>query len=817
MNNLTAIFAFLRKHKQALTVLLIGAALAGWCFLAVSSLSIKTATGDEGVYLASAGHLLTHRSWDLPTSRIHAPLATYWQGLWLLIFPQQSLHSQLTVARIAGLFWFFLFLFGIRRLAGYFFRGKEPHLCLVLSLLSVTIMAHARLASTDVPFLALITLLLYRLCLWWDVRHAWNAVAVGVLLGLCILTKFTATLLVPYVLLVLAIRATRSKRPFTHLIDGILICGIAWFFLNAGYFFSGFGEAGRETFWLSDAFSEMGRWRAGRLLLQCFPMPYLYGLDFQKYLSEFGSPSYFHGAFTMDGIPFYYFLVLLIKTPPSFLILVITGLVIVPGRKKGFFRHPVMWLLPVIYLAYFSLSCKTQLGIRHMLPLWPFFLIAAAAATSHLWNSGKITVRIGLVCIYLAQLVEFVNIHPDYIAYFSPFFGGPKKGYLWLADSNIDWNQDAGRVVRFVEAARETVYVNPVTPVTGKVIVSVSKYQNYINPEKQFLWLHGFEPSGYIGYSWLLFDLAPEDFIKRLERDPGNLDYRITLAELCVNMNRLPLAQRTLTAAEGTSVREPKFWVLLGRIFLARGFTGEAVTSFNEGLALRKADVSCLNGLTWTMAQIADSAELTALERKRLVARAFQRCWREPPGEIRAYEEWIGKGERIPWAWNNLGVLYYGDGRLDESEKAFRKALEADPFFTDSLANLLVLYEERNAVEAWEDTFQRYAELAGTTREHIQPRLYHGAGTVIGSSLVLRWIPPPATDYYRAWYEMYRDIRSAGDADSLLQYAELAVFFDVAPTSLAVLERAASGSGAGHEMMQAEQLLSLRSRLPLFR
>ena len=39
---------------------------------------------------------------------------------------------------------------------------------------------------------------------------------------------------------------------------------------------------------------------------------------------------------------------------------------------------------------------------------------------------------------------------PDYLAYFNEFIGGPRNGYHWLGDSNVDWGQDLKGLKRFM-------------------------------------------------------------------------------------------------------------------------------------------------------------------------------------------------------------------------------------------------------------------------------------------------------------------------------------------------------------------------------
>jgi hypothetical protein len=42
-------------------------------------------------------------------------------------------------------------------------------------------------------------------------------------------------------------------------------------------------------------------------------------------------------------------------------------------------------------------------------------------------------------------------IHPHYLSYFNELIGGPGRGHLYLADSNIDWGQDLKRLAKYAK------------------------------------------------------------------------------------------------------------------------------------------------------------------------------------------------------------------------------------------------------------------------------------------------------------------------------------------------------------------------------
>ena len=49
----------------------------------------------------------------------------------------------------------------------------------------------------------------------------------------------------------------------------------------------------------------------------------------------------------------------------------------------------------------------------------------------------------------VALALTVLTRHPHYLSYFNELVGGPPRGHLYLADSNIDWGQDLKRLSRY--------------------------------------------------------------------------------------------------------------------------------------------------------------------------------------------------------------------------------------------------------------------------------------------------------------------------------------------------------------------------------
>jgi hypothetical protein len=107
---------------------------------------------------------------------------------------------------------------------------------------------------------------------------------------------------------------------------------------------------------------------------------------------------------------------------------------------KGMWINEMFLLIPAATIfCFFSLNHKA-IGLRYILPVYPFlFVFASRAAQSFLSNKMLTGLSVALIGWYVGASCY---IHPHYLAYFNELAGGPDNGYKYLVDSNLDWGQD---------------------------------------------------------------------------------------------------------------------------------------------------------------------------------------------------------------------------------------------------------------------------------------------------------------------------------------------------------------------------------------
>jgi hypothetical protein len=103
-------------------------------------------------------------------------------------------------------------------------------------------------------------------------------------------------------------------------------------------------------------------------------------------------------------------------------------------------------VLPPAYLFLTGMATSYNIGIRHMLPVYPLLLAAAVLVLFRaLPPRGAAAVLLAGAAL---QLGETLRVHPHELSFFNGAAGGPANGAAWLNDSNLDWGQDLERLAR---------------------------------------------------------------------------------------------------------------------------------------------------------------------------------------------------------------------------------------------------------------------------------------------------------------------------------------------------------------------------------
>jgi hypothetical protein len=94
---------------------------------------------------------------------------------------------------------------------------------------------------------------------------------------------------------------------------------------------------------------------------------------------------------------------------------------------------------------------RLNLGVRHVLPAYPFFLLLTGFAVAELLNGPRRWPRVMLALVGTWLLVGTLRVFPHFLSYFNEVAGGPRNGIHWLVDSNLDWGQDLARLGQWMQ------------------------------------------------------------------------------------------------------------------------------------------------------------------------------------------------------------------------------------------------------------------------------------------------------------------------------------------------------------------------------
>jgi hypothetical protein len=175
---------------------------------------------------------------------------------------------------------------------------------------------------------------------------------------------------------------------------------------------------------------------AGRLHL--LPESWLYGLADVRSMAN-GMTSYFMGRNYEHGVWFYFPVLFTIKSTLGMMgLLFVTMVTIARGWLRG--RALVFLVLPPVVYLIVAMDSHLNIGARHILPVWIFCCVIAAAGAVALMRRGRVGVWVvGLLLVM--HVGTTLRAAPNYMAYANEAWGGPTQTYRYLSDSNTDWAQ----------------------------------------------------------------------------------------------------------------------------------------------------------------------------------------------------------------------------------------------------------------------------------------------------------------------------------------------------------------------------------------
>jgi 4-amino-4-deoxy-L-arabinose transferase-like glycosyltransferase len=348
------------------------------------------------------------------------------------------------------------------RLARELFGARAALFAVALYSLEPTLLAHGRVVQTDVPAAfgyLLTTFAAYR----YVQRRDWRAaLLLGAAGGLAILGKFSMLLVGPGTGLLFLFLLWRGKRERGRLLrHAALTAAAALLVINAAYFFHGRPLNERDLTWVVNSFPQNSGavWTAIEAFSYILPTEMVLGVFWQLWHNNAGHPAGLLGMQSQTGWWYYFPVAFALKTTLPFLFLSVVSLAWGAHallRKKD--RRFLVLLAPFGLYATFVLFSKINIGVRYLLPAFPFLFILAGALLDRLLlrlKHHKVAGALAVSLILGWVVVEAVRAFPDQMTYFNQL-ASSEPHWWYLSDSNVEWGDDVRDLALYLRARGET-------------------------------------------------------------------------------------------------------------------------------------------------------------------------------------------------------------------------------------------------------------------------------------------------------------------------------------------------------------------------
>jgi 4-amino-4-deoxy-L-arabinose transferase-like glycosyltransferase len=450
------VLAFLKRHAVWLAI----------AFVAIASLRIVTTydrlslTFDEPAHMACgmeyvAKHVYRYESQHPPLSRAMIAIGPYLAGVRphaIERFTPEGIEEVKTSAnpvltvrlmRAGILPYFWIACLIVYLWANTYFGAPVAVLATAFFTLLPPVLAHAGLATTDMALTASLPAAILATLLWAQSPTWERTVLMGLACAFSALTKFSALGYLPAAVALCLAASLITAWPGSRELYRLALARAAKFAaavaigalaIWAAYWFS-FGEVPGTA------------WR--------LPAPEFFdGIGVAWKHSTGGHGAYLLGQTSKLGWWYFFPVALAVKTPIAFLILAAAGLAVCWRHR----RSSRYLILPAAALGILgpAMTSHVNIGIRHILPIYPILCLIAAIGLAHIIRSAKtsrgLIVSAGILIIWLA--ISGAAYHPNYLTYFNEFAARDPEAVL--VDSDLDWGQDLVALSARLRAAGAT-------------------------------------------------------------------------------------------------------------------------------------------------------------------------------------------------------------------------------------------------------------------------------------------------------------------------------------------------------------------------
>jgi len=520
------------------------------------------------------------------------------------------------------------------------FGTGAAFVALALLAFEPNLLAHGALVTTDAGISCFMFATVYAFYRYAKAPSPWRLLIVGVSAGLALAVKHSGIFVFPMLFLLAACEVVRQRfaaggnteanaetatgsggRALRFAASLVVVAAVALAVLWAFYGFRYQSRPGGSQ--LNPPLAEYARglkpheaWGISTLARwRVLPESYLYGMADVRLTADFYT-SYVLGKTYAHGVWFYFPVVFVIKSTLAFLALLLLAAAAVATRRLNRWREVLFLSVPPAFYFLVAMNAATNIGVRHILPLYVFLsALAGGAAWAFMRRSRKWAYAVAALLLFHAASSALA--FPHYIAYSNELWGGPSNTHKYLSDSNADWGEQLkatkkyldGRGVKdcwfvyFAEGVAEPAYYGiPCKPlptintlwlnqrievpasIDGPVRVSASNLSGFefgpgaLNPYEQFKRLR---PTAVIGGGVFVFD-------GRFELPLASALGRVQKAQNLLAEGQVEQALSEARSASALAPEAVQTRVMLGDVLAASGRREEARAEYEKALSLAK-------------------------------------------------------------------------------------------------------------------------------------------------------------------------------------------------------------------------------------
>ena len=418
----------------------------------ISTYNALSLTVDEPSHLACgmeylAKHVYRIETQHPPLSRVMVALGPYMAGVRPLglsamgaegvgeIARSGHIDRTIFLMRLGTLPFFLLACLVVCAWSRHYFGKPMAVLAIALFTLLPTTLADAGLAVTDMALGATVGAAFLAAIYWAEKPTLPRSLLLGLSVGLACLSKFTALGYVPATICLAFVSYLAVKWPGMRGLVRIAVRQIPHFMLAtlttalviwAGYCCS-----------VGPFHTDLTLpWRQLSL-----PAPEFFdGIRSALNHNRAGHLAFLLGQVSISGWWYYFPVVLALKTPIAFLVLLAIGaFVCIRERRKPAHLLPLAFAFGILVPA---MKSRIDIGIRHIEPIYIALSIIAALGVRELLQRSRASLA-GVLAAGILVAWMWISVavhHPDYLSYFNGFAGANPQNII--VDSNYDWGQD---------------------------------------------------------------------------------------------------------------------------------------------------------------------------------------------------------------------------------------------------------------------------------------------------------------------------------------------------------------------------------------